>query len=461
MCNLWLKRQLHINTDFAVTGWMLCVIPHIRKDARVHSDRHHRKQVNNIIKRLFSGSSEEEMNVNLDMFWTEYIQFDNKVGSYDADEFIWKSKDIIDGNSHLWHQKYSLPFTKVLGFVACRVTSKVLGIGAAERSWGDVKTIKSGKRSAISSDVSEKQSIVYTSACIESARIEQNQADKQLYDNISSHSWNEENEAFDHQLDVWGVDRIFSDSPASVKRDLRAYIEDWEKLYMKKDDQRNRTRFLAKYGGLSLYDIDTEKRYSIDDKEIHFVKGEGYALIGNPDIPDGSLTDHEYFCIHEDLFDRILATDQDSDISLNLIHRETSLPLINFKSSGQKSERGNMSEKVIPRHQIQRKRRKKMHDYSQKSIDDFELVLVTPFPKVTDQEKKSVRNCFAASSQDQSIENTSKIILAHVLRRWKEDKSNAHPSTSAMAPAETVAMKIYTIELKHYASLPVPFSINH
>ena len=78
-----------------------------------------------------------------------------------------------DGNSHLWHQKYSPPFTKVLDFVACRVTSKVLGIGAAERSWGDVKTIKSGKRSAISSDVSEKQSIVYTSACIESAGIEQ------------------------------------------------------------------------------------------------------------------------------------------------------------------------------------------------------------------------------------------------------------------------------------------------
>ena len=88
------------------------------------------------------------------MFWTEYTAFDNKVGSYDADEFRWKSKDISDGNSHFWHQKYSLPFTKVLGFVACRVTSKVLGIGAAERSWGDVKTIKSGKRSSIRSDVS-------------------------------------------------------------------------------------------------------------------------------------------------------------------------------------------------------------------------------------------------------------------------------------------------------------------
>ena len=83
-----------------------------------------------------------------------------------------ESKDISDGNSHLWHQKYSLPFTKVFGFVACRVTSKVLGIGSAERSWGDIKKIKYGKRSAIRSDVSEKQSIVYTSACIESARIE-------------------------------------------------------------------------------------------------------------------------------------------------------------------------------------------------------------------------------------------------------------------------------------------------
>ena len=111
------------------------------------------------------------MDVTLDLFWTKYTAFDNKVGSYDDDEFIWKSKDISDGNSHLWHHKYSLPFTKVLGFVACRVTSKVIGIFAADRSWGDVKIIEYGKRYAIISDVSEKQSIVYTPACIESDRI--------------------------------------------------------------------------------------------------------------------------------------------------------------------------------------------------------------------------------------------------------------------------------------------------
>ena len=29
---LWNKREKHINTDYAMTGWMLCVIPHIIKD---------------------------------------------------------------------------------------------------------------------------------------------------------------------------------------------------------------------------------------------------------------------------------------------------------------------------------------------------------------------------------------------------------------------------------------------
>ena len=119
------------------------------------------------------------------------------------------------------------------------------------------------------------------------------------------------------------MDRLFSEHSEPVKRELRAYIEDWGIFSMKKDDQRYRTRFLAKYGGLSLYDIDTDKRYSIDDKEIRFVKGDGHALIGNPDFPYCSSTDHEYFCINEDFFDRILATEQDSDITLNVIHRET------------------------------------------------------------------------------------------------------------------------------------------
>ena len=69
---------------------MLCVIPHIRKDAKDHSDSDHRKQVNNFIKTLFLGASEEEMAVTQDIFWTKNTDFDKKIGSFDADEFIWK-----------------------------------------------------------------------------------------------------------------------------------------------------------------------------------------------------------------------------------------------------------------------------------------------------------------------------------------------------------------------------------
>ena len=80
---------------------------------------------------------------------------------------------------------------------------------------------------------------------------------------------------------------------------------------------------MAKYGGLSLYDIGMDNRYSIDDKDINFIKGDGYALIGNPDHPYGTSTDHEYSCIHDDLFDIILETDKISDITLKVIHKES------------------------------------------------------------------------------------------------------------------------------------------
>ena len=91
---------------------------------------------------MFHESSEDELHFTIDLFWTEYTDFDNKNGSFDGDDFIWKSKDTKDGNSYLWNQKDSLCCTKVLVFLACLVTSKVLIVDAAERSWGDLKTSK-------------------------------------------------------------------------------------------------------------------------------------------------------------------------------------------------------------------------------------------------------------------------------------------------------------------------------
>ena len=105
VCKLWQKRQLHINTDSEVTGWMLCVIPHICKNAKYHSDSDHRKQFSNVIKTLFCGLYEYEIAFTQDLFYTEHTYFDKKNCSFDGDEFICKRKYIIYGSSHLQHQK--------------------------------------------------------------------------------------------------------------------------------------------------------------------------------------------------------------------------------------------------------------------------------------------------------------------------------------------------------------------
>ena len=154
-----------------MTGWILCVINHIREDVFKNAQSKHHIQVNNVIKIVLMDQLKNSYmkvlirsraNIKFSIKRIIILTVMNLSGIV---------KIISNVNIHLWHKKYSLPSTKVLGFVACMVTSKMLGIGSAERSWGDVKTIKPGKISDLGSDISEKQSILYTSICIEEERI--------------------------------------------------------------------------------------------------------------------------------------------------------------------------------------------------------------------------------------------------------------------------------------------------
>jgi len=61
-------------------------------------------------------------------------------------------------------------YTKALGFVASRITSKRLGIGLGERAWSNVKKINDGKRSNHSGDSLEKKAILFTTSHLEEAR---------------------------------------------------------------------------------------------------------------------------------------------------------------------------------------------------------------------------------------------------------------------------------------------------
>ena len=77
--------------------------------------------------------------------------------------------------------------------------------------------------------------------------------------------------------------------------------------------------FIAKYGSLDLYEEDLEKIFIIDHEQLKFRRIYGWTLIGITDKPDVYLLDHEYFFIHDDLFDIIQSTHQDKNIMLKFI----------------------------------------------------------------------------------------------------------------------------------------------
>jgi hypothetical protein len=120
-----------------------------------------------------------------DLFWEEWTAFKNEKGQIFGNKKIWTSHPRKKGLSHIWHARYSLRVTKLLGFVACRVTSKSLGIGAAERSWCDVKQLKTNTRSHMSIKSVGKQAIMFGAASTEEARIKRQATEK--IEGTSSH----------------------------------------------------------------------------------------------------------------------------------------------------------------------------------------------------------------------------------------------------------------------------------
>ena len=108
----------------------------------------------------------------INTFWDEFKAFQNQTGVF-SNQSRWNAPDILKGKSHTWYKKYSLQFTAVFGYVGCRCTSKILGIGGAEQAWGDVKTLKTDKRAYLSSKKKKMQSIIYTTAKLHQAQTAQ------------------------------------------------------------------------------------------------------------------------------------------------------------------------------------------------------------------------------------------------------------------------------------------------
>ena len=222
------------------------------------------------------------------------------------------------GLSHVWHKQFTSPVYKVLGYIACRVTSKILGIGSAERSWGAVKHLKTDKRAQLSGETVKKQATLFGAACIEEARRRKSVKAAPDETNII---WDDQDVAFDLKLESWGVDVDDLRKKKIPKRIFRAWEEDWELEIRKKQDVVNEARLVEKYKGLVIFDPDYKKMRTITD-QVQYQGGHGgagYCAIAVGD--DGEINDTCIFT-YGLLIEQILETTQPKSLHLKIIKQK-------------------------------------------------------------------------------------------------------------------------------------------
>jgi hypothetical protein len=281
MVEAWIKRSEKLRTDIAIAGWMCSADVLVMQDVNDNHLGEHRDAVTQLLKKWYLHEvqyNEEKMGEVINQFWQEFEEFQTKTGPYANREYIFRNHiDLSNGNVHFWHKKESLRFTTIFGRFACRVCSKILGIGSAERSWGDVKHLKTNQRSHLSSRATKMQATIFGASCVELTRI-RNQ-DKFMGGGAGPCKlWRSD----DFIIGGGKVNEMVNNTPT---RYFRAWLEEWEIDAVKKEDVVNETRLLAKYGGLQWRDPDNGYNKLIADKNIlHWSpwtkkKGGGYGVI--------------------------------------------------------------------------------------------------------------------------------------------------------------------------------------
>jgi hypothetical protein len=233
----------------------------------------HRDATERLFKKLFAYQATREKGIGsmIEEFWNEHEMFISKKGAYDLDsqEYIWNAKELKDGNSYLWHKKNSYKYTKYFGHFACIVTSKILGIGAAERSWGNVKDLKNAQRSHLSSDRTKKQATIYGASCSQMAKIRRDISSRNNDDDDGSDGftfWEEADfdKAFEFNMESLVQDKVTT----KPMRILKCFMEEWEVESVGDKSPVMETKLLRKYGGLEFIDIDSDKLFRIDNKNM-------------------------------------------------------------------------------------------------------------------------------------------------------------------------------------------------
>jgi hypothetical protein len=165
---IWLRRRSKLVHDYALVGFLLSPNERIMARAKdlyanscIFGDAVERLIGKLLVPSCFVGDDRKRSLAGLvDKFWDEHVSFLTRTGVLGG-ELMWMSAKGDQVQAHRWHQKYTLPRTKALGRLACLVTSKILGIGTAERNWKQYKKIKSGERTNLHPEAAKKITCIY------------------------------------------------------------------------------------------------------------------------------------------------------------------------------------------------------------------------------------------------------------------------------------------------------------
>ena len=312
MC-LWAPRVAAMDHQYALAAYLLSPHPQIMKHAASHKPERHMDAVAALISKLLLPrdiiSIDERSRTRAEMvhtFWEEYSDFTLKMGKFQNAD-MW----IIAANpmqlAHMWHKTYSLPRTKVLGKLACLVTSKNLGIGSAERHWKIVKRAKSDQSARLGNDGAKKQALVYGAAMEQRSRFRL----KKLGD--AGKLWCDED--FESLKLSYFCEEIIETArklqPVKT-RIFRAWEEGWEKRTVGPGgDDRFEAKLVAKYGGLCWLDADYNyRRVETHPTKMFFEKKRGnnkYIIFATYEGFDLNKDPSE----QKELYDGILKTQAD------------------------------------------------------------------------------------------------------------------------------------------------------
>ena len=109
-------------------------------------------------------------------------------------------------------------------------------------------------------------------------------------------------------------------------------------------------------------------------------------------------------------------------------------------------------------HTTHRKRKKTEIEYSNESLDNFSMIVISTTPTFSNHFREFISTSFGNSSPNKHFEVNSKSIFTPILKRWNKNNSSSNPNNSSVLPPEYITLNICSIELKLFLSKNFPSS---